>query len=142
MGSGCENPIVLKKDLTILEDKLNKSENTKSLDLNERCSENAYKFFKNKNYNPNNSTFTNHWNKKLSKCFISIVGIEQIENSIVFSKELRDVLEGEGYASFSEIGRNDKNPICYLYENGSDEPGKSCNKVYEYDDFIKPYMNE
>ena len=50
LGGGCENPIVLKKDLVAFEDRLNKSESTKLLDLDERCSENAQKFIITKKY--------------------------------------------------------------------------------------------
>ena len=142
LGGGCENPIVLKKDLVAFEDRLNKSESTKLLDLDERCSENAQKFIITKKYESENTVFVNHWNRKLSKCFIEIGTLESTENGFVVTRDLKDVLEGKPYASFFQIKNKNTIPICSLYKNGPDESAISCEKMYEYLNFIKPYMNE
>jgi|LQYC01.1.fsa_nt_gi hypothetical protein len=112
-----------------------------------QCAEGAKKFFfehiqdyggswgffiDKEGYGRNN--FTTHYNKKLDKCFIRIE-YHYVPNDknvkVIDSIDIWDVFEGKYYGGFI------KSPI----PSGEVE-NKTCRTLMEFENLIKPYMEE
>jgi hypothetical protein len=86
------------------------------------------------------SNYTDHYNKKLNKCFIQITSIEVVKNienkfKRIVTKTLFDLNENNKYASFIQF-ENDNEPVnCRILE-------EYCNSIKEWDSLVKPYMED
>lgn len=119
-------------------------------ELQERCGKGAVEFFK-KYYggqryyedSNDNSSYTNHYNKKLNKCFILLKTdsiprneTELQKNGITRDIGLWDINESKRYGQFFQFSNLDKEPtFCNV-------SGKHCNSETEWDALVKPYMEE
>jgi hypothetical protein len=86
------------------------------------------------------SNYTNHYNKKLNKCYILITStqfIRNTENKIenIRIKTLFDLNENKEYGSLIQFDNNNKPNNCRILE-------KYCNSEKEWDLIVKPYMGE
>jgi hypothetical protein len=86
------------------------------------------------------SNYTNHYNKKLNKCFILITSTEFIrnmENKIesIRVKTLFDLNENKEYGSLIQFENNNKPINCRILE-------KYCNSEKEWNLLVKPYMED
>ena len=86
------------------------------------------------------SNCTNHYNKKLNKCYILITStqfIRNTENKIenIRIKTLFDLNENREYGSFMQFENNNKPINCRILET-------YCNLEKEWDLLVKPYMEE
>ena len=86
------------------------------------------------------SNYTNHYNKKLNKCYILITSTQFIrnnENKIenIGLKTLFELNENKGYGSLIQFENNNKPNNCRILE-------KYCNLEKEWDSLVKPYMEE
>ena len=85
------------------------------------------------------STYTNHYNKKLNKCFILINSIQFIRNidkfEIITMKTLFELNENKEYGSLIQFGKNIKTDNCMVLD-------KSCKSEQEWDLLVAPYMEE
>jgi len=78
------------------------------------CSDMALKFFHYKNYGISDGyTYTNHYNSKLSKCFI-LVSYYKTDSDLL-ALDLYDASEGKRYAMYT--GHNDCNPLTILNDS-------------------------
>lgn len=118
-------------------------------ELQERCSKRAEELFKKEcgNYIVSNeagttmSNYTNHYNRKLNKCFILVTQTsipkdkEAMEKwGVSTYKTLWDINENKLYGSFFKFSKDGLTDCEVL--------GKHCSSEYEWDALVKPYMEE
>jgi len=141
---GCNNQNIIKEQSSLAEKKIKEDS-----ELQERCGKQCEEYF-NKEYGKGIinrgdgerliSKYTNHYNKKLIKCFILINSTEFIrnmENKIesIRVKTLFDLNENKEYGSLIQFENNNKPINCRILE-------KYCNLEKEWDLLIKPYMKD
>jgi hypothetical protein len=118
-------------------------------ELQERCSKRAEERFK-KEYpstivsNKDGTlmvNYTNHYNRRLNKCFVVLTAIsipENKETKVMFGvsrdKTLWDINENKQYGAFSEFSKSGL-VQCEVME-------KHCNSESEWDALVKPYMED
>ena len=112
------------------------------MEMRVQCQDIAKKYF-NGDYNrkllawsPDLDKFKSHYNKKLNKCFIQI----NASNNPNFPYEifLYDILDNIEYGQYTEVKGKDDNPklkICVVSKN-------ECNNMDEFENLVKPYMEE
>lgn len=109
-----------------------------TLPQQEKCAEGAKKFFLEfKNQHPIDflGAYTCHYNKKLDKCFIRIIwdnlpkDIKEPRRSGI---EIYDVFEEIRYGYWNKFDGNKSGMV----------GKKSCNSFEEFENLIKPYMEE
>lgn len=105
-----------------------------SVELTEKCQKSSQKYFIDytktmSDYNKNNYQYTNHYNQRLSKCFINIVNNE----SGSYSKFIYDVYENNEIAGLEMLGSDVL--ICWVQEN-------KCKSEDEYTNYIKSLMEQ
>jgi len=133
---GCNNQNIIKEPSSLSE-------------LQEQCVKRSKEYF-NKEYGNGiinwgdeerlTSNYTDHYNKKLNKCYILITSTEftrNMENKIesIRIKMLFELNENKGYGSLIQFDNNNKPDNCRILE-------KYCNLEKEWDSLVKPYMEE
>ena len=118
--------------------------------LQERCDESAEIYFKKfygsgyyKSYEGTSLYhYVSHYNRKLSKCFVLLMGelipnnMEEMEkHRVTTDKELWDIDENRVYGWFFKFDKFKKPVNCKV-------KGKDCNSESEWDSLVKPYMEE
>ena len=116
-------------------------------ELQERCGKRAQEVF-NKEYGNGNFsiddrtfmiTYTNHYNRKLNKCFVILESIsfpkKKDKLGILIDKTLWDINEMKEYGGFAKFSDTDKLSRCLVLDKG-------CNSEIEWDSLVKPYMEE
>lgn len=112
-------------------------------ELQERCSKRAEELFRKEYGNETMSNYyTNHYNRKLNKCFILVT-----ETSIHEDKETREKLGvSSTYKTLLDINENKEYGGFFKFSKGGlmqcEVLGKHCNSESEWDAFVKPYMEE
>ena len=126
-----------------------KQENAKQLIMQQQnCSSEASKAYKELGYSSNDigSSYTNHWNERLSRCLMEIQNSTSPSGTLMTSKDLSDVLEGKEFASFTVIRDKklweQKPVLCEMYPDGKQDDVKFCNSEAEFDAFVSSYLNE
>ena len=125
-----------------------------SLQLQEKCAEQAKKVFRTLGYkelkdtqqSPNTDTYQSHYNAKLGKCFMAIerVDMTTTPGKQFINRMLLDAFEQREYAEYTWISRNDKKDwevppmICKLIESSSSE--QVCKTEGEYKAFVAKYV--
>jgi hypothetical protein len=108
-------------------------------ELQERCAKSASDSFKKSYGNEGILThYSNHYNKKLNKCFILIISTtlrKSKQERPSLSKLLYDVNEQKEYASFFMLTDPMEIVDCTVL-------GKLCYSQNEWDTLIKPFMEE
>jgi hypothetical protein len=119
--------------------------NIEDYELQERCGKRAEERFQqaygngisNVKGGTVKSDYTNHYNRKLNKCFIFVRGAfsgkKKQDNWV--SKELVDINENRNYGTFLKSTEDDRVKVCTA-------SGKPCNSEDEWDSLVKPYMEE
>ena len=127
-----------------------------TFDLQQRCADRAARLWKEQGYDigtnqPNEMGFyTNHWNKKLNKCFILINRnwtTDSTGRTQVILRDLQDVLEGKIYASISSRAegpgwRSRTVVSCTINEQGSTGRSQPCQSETEFDTFVDALMSD
>lgn len=101
--------------------------------LQESCTKSVNEFINNNKecfYGPIRN-YTNHYNKKLNKCFVSLVG--SYNGGDTFGYVLTDVNENKDYGMYGQF--NGKTRDCYVGD-------VSCVSESEWKVLIRPYMEE
>jgi hypothetical protein len=111
-----------KEELSESEKKLKKEE-----ELRGKCEKQCKMFFRKYIDSSKIKLHKNHYNKKLTTCFILTSDIKNTE------KYLFDVNENKNYGTF--IQRNNNVVFCFVLK-------KKCNSEKEWDSLVKPYMEE
>lgn len=118
-------------------------------DLSERCGKRSEEYFRkeygngivNTDDGQQLSNYQNHYNKKMNKCFFSVISTYISKNKktnkieSIKQKYLFDINESKEYGSFVLWGKQTKPNDCRVLDN-------SCNSEGEWDSLIKPYMEE
>jgi len=120
---------------------------TEDYELQNRCGKSAATFFE-KRFGTGNkyddfgqtiSTYTNHYNKKLNKCFILVDEFIFPNDKKKFhmskGQTLFDVIENKYYGFFGTGCSDDSMSPCEMLN-------KDCNSEAEWDALVKPYMEE
>jgi hypothetical protein len=120
--------------------------NKEDYELQERCGKRSAELFKEHygNGTSNNeddqmiSVYTNHYNKKLNKCFMLVTTTtfpKKKGNIPLIMKNIWDINENKEYASFDR-NRNLPTPItCTVLD-------KICSSENQWDLLVKPYMED
>ncbi len=91
-----------------------------NLTLQTKCADRAAAFYKQGGYGDDSQVWTdsyiNHWNNKLSKCFIQITGISLKDSGFSFI-DIFDAFEGKHYATY--MGHNICDPVTLAVYNDS-----------------------
>jgi hypothetical protein len=150
IATGCDTPeriTRLEKQNQELRAEVDKIRSASDYDLQAKCSRDAKGWFK-ENWTPDKATilldFTNHYNKSLNKCFILVEYhySEGSSGSWVNDMMLWDVYENSKYGNVnvnhfvsSKPGSETEDRIygCEL--------GKKCKTVEEFNELVRPYMN-
>jgi len=105
--TGCSYEITKKENDQNLQTQTNNSKQvTSSLELQAKCADMAKKYFTDKGYKGSDGfDYTNHYNQRLSKCFILISSYTANDDFLTY--DLYDALEGKHYAMY--IGHNNCN---------------------------------
>ena len=115
-------------------------------DLSAKCADQAATFYKDFTKDQTGSqsfSYTNHWNKSASRCFILVTGANVTTDKWYSSEDLFDAIEGKSYGSFSIQLTTDAKPLfCEMNPSGniSGMP-QICHSQEEFDNFVTPYMN-
>jgi len=123
--------------------------NKEEYELQERCGKHAKEFFKleygsgvfKTKYGQSEAVFTNHYNRKLNKCFVMttltdyVYKNNQPEYAKYFVITVLDINENKEYGRFHNIYRQDKPAFCRVAD-------KSCRDMLEWEALIKSYMEE
>ena len=118
-------------------------------ELQERCGKRAADYFKGYVSGIENTEdvkfrtiYTNHYNRKLNKCFIlfttfgSPMSKEDIQKlGISIDKILWDINENKRYGNFFKFHNIPEPMMCEVSD-------KSCHSEFEWDALAKPYMEE
>ncbi len=138
----------LEKQNQDLKAEVEKNHATADYDFQAKCSKDAKTWF-NENWSRDKDTelldFTNHYNKSLNKCFILVEYHHSLGlgDSWVNDITLWDVYENAKYASFAE------DHIIYIKPTASTQDrvvtcelaDKKCKTAGEFNDLVRPYMN-
>jgi len=129
--SGCSYKIV-KTDVQ------NRSESY--LDLQQKCSEGAQIFFNKLKYPETDvTTYTNHYNKQLDKCFILVetnnYSIDAPWHTLILSNAYENYSVGNYYL----IARTPEDCIVNRY-NVDPKENVKCKSIEEFNYLIKPYL--
>lgn len=155
VATGCDNDRIskLEKENQELKAKLDKNNVAQEYDLQSRCSKDARAWF-NANWSRDKDTtlldFTNHYNAKHNKCLIFVEWHydSQYGNATLSSwtnhMTLTDVYENAKYANFSQnhimLGKPDyklTEPVITC-----DVEGTKCKTLDEFNNLLRPYMND
>lgn len=133
---GCNNHKIIKEPSSLSE-------------LQEQCVNRSKEYFKKEYgngiiYGENGerliSRYTNHYNRKLNKCYILITSTQFIRNN-------ENKIENIGLKTLFELNENKKYGSLIKYENNNELINcrileKYCNLEKEWDLVVKPYMEE
>ena len=114
---------------------------TEAYELQERCGKQAEEIFKkeprstDEDYRTLVHSYTNHYNKKLNKCFILFKDTGFYKKETHISSTISDVNENKDYGTYFKTVKNKKPFLCNVN-------GKYCNSEGEWEALLKPFMEE
>ena len=109
-------------------------------ELRKECGKSAVQFSQRVKLCDGQGSYTNHYNMKLNVCFIDMsasCNSDKGKDDKFWSESLIDVNENKDYAIYIGPGKivDDKPAMCHVGE-------KHCKSLPEFQELIKPYMNE
>jgi len=118
-------------------------------ELQERCGIIAKEVFKREHgngtfkteYGQTEAVYTNHYNRKLNKCFVMITLTDYVykNNQPEYAKSfvitVNDINENKEYGRFHNIYKQDKPAFCQVAD-------RTCRDMLEWETLIKPLMEE
>ena len=137
----------LEKQAEELKAEVNKNRAAIDYDLQAKCSRDAKTWFK-ENYLPDKNTLllnhTNHYNKSLNKCYVSVENHYLVWGDIVSGAwindiSLWDIYENTEYGNFtvnhmmSKSVSTDKVMTCELFD-------KKCTTIEQFNALVRPYL--
>jgi hypothetical protein len=122
---GCNNQNIIKEQSS--------NKITEEYDLREKCEKQSEEWFKNfqHNYPGDKLTYKSHYNLRLNKCFIYTTWFQSGGYQIVL---VSDVYKKKNYGSCSGTFGEDDFSCVFL--------NKDMNDKKEWDELVKPYMEE
>jgi hypothetical protein len=155
--SGCDTDRInkLEKENADLKAAVDRKNAATDLNLQEKCSAAARNWFS-ENYRRERTTVfldeTNHFNKKLNKCFVVVENHENDENKLTFvlwswynNIQLWDVFENSRYADFTESHTTFTPSLKRPDEDTVDEcevAGTKCKSLDEFNNLTRSYMSD
>jgi hypothetical protein len=156
--SGCDTDRIskLEKENTELKAEVAKTNAATDFNLQEKCSNAAKSWFR-ENFPPDKNTIlldeTNHFNRKMNKCFITVeyhsTGADSKVAGILSSWynniSLWDVFENEKYANFAESHTMFSYALKRPPEDRVDEcevAGTKCKSLDEFNNLTRSYMSD
>jgi len=136
------------KHIAVLLAEKNANTRPTSLDLQGKCAKQALEAFKQDgNEGQPFTSFTNHYNERLGKCFIDIesMQVDKSTHNPTNVKTVYDAFEGKVYAQYIWVGEQGKKywevapMICKV--TGTDGKEQLCHASDEFDHLIKVYMD-
>lgn len=109
--------------------------NIGNIDFQEKCAKQSEKLYNDVGKAKGNALngFINHYNPKLSKCFV-LMGFNSYDSNGGFiSKYLYDAYESKLYAEYFRNIENMKPLVCVILD-------KSCQNDQQFDSFVNIYM--
>ena len=85
--------------------------------------------------------YSNHYNAKLNKCFMMLKSWfipKEKDGNVIDTKTLIDIVENKEIAELTIVKEKDHKVrilTCIILD-------ESCNSEYEWEKFVKPYMEE
>ena len=153
-ATGCDNSdriARLEKQNQELQAQVKKTSAAAEYDLQSRCSNEARAWF-NQNWSSDTNTlllhFTNHYNKKLNKCFIIVENHRKnlylSDGSWVNEITLTEVQENNQYGTFREDHEVILKPKYHVEEKTGDcaVNGKTCKSLNDFNQLSSEYMND
>lgn len=142
----------LEKQNKELEEKLNKENVVAEYDLAAKCSKDAKAWFS-EHWHPDKGTklldFTNHYNKKENKCFIVVEyhynsDLNPYGTSWTNDLSLWDIYENSQFGDFDENHYTDNVPKFNIRKEvvTCKVSGQECKSVDEFDNLVRPFMND
>jgi hypothetical protein len=111
---------------------------TQLYELRNECGKSAAEFTKRFKLCDGKGGYENHYNTKLNVCFIYMTAsCSSDKGDEFYTASLIDVDENKNYASYIDGGKleNGKPAWCYVQN-------MKCKNLLEFQELIKPYMNE
>jgi len=153
--AGCDTERLnkLEKENAEQEAKVDKSDVVRDFDLKAKCAKDARAWF-NENWSRDKDTilpdFTNHYNAKFNKCLILVEYHYKSQfagpggNSWTNDMSLTDVYENSKHAYFAENHITNWKPKIETHEEviSCDVEGNKCKTGVEFNNLIRPYMND
>ena len=148
--TGCDNQRVstLEKDNRELKDKIQMRDSVTDLDLRAKCSRDAKAWFDDgwRGTQALLLDHTNHYNKAMNKCFILVEYHYSLGKGPdwINHMTLSDVYANSTYGTFSENHFLFGQPATELSEKviGCEFGEKKCKSLEEFNDLLRPYMND
>lgn len=111
-------------------------------DLQAKCAKASEDFFeRNKRASYSFEDYTNHYNKKLNKCFILVRGGNLGKDIVIKDKYLTEVLENKDIADWGYTLAKETSKVQEDCKFPDKADRCSCSES-EFDSFVKPYMEE
>jgi hypothetical protein len=110
-------------------------------ELRKECGKSAAEFAQRLKLCDGQGGYTNHYNMKLNVCFIYMTAScnsDKGKDDKFWAESLIDVNENKDYANYIGPGQilfDDKPAMCFV-------GAKHCKSLLEFQELIKPYMNE
>ncbi len=105
-------------------------------ELQEHCKRSATEFVREKYKDWMGAVdFTNHFNRKLTKCFVNATFVYGGMRAGETDKNLWDINENKRYGQYVPLMDRSGPLVCEML-------GKWCNSESEWNSFVKPYMEE
>jgi len=120
--------------------KLDRVTKEASLELQKKCPDNAAAAFKDWGWhNEPSASYSNHYQQKLSKCFVQISNITVEDKIQIAYAFVQDAFTGKSYGEYLWVTGEVK-PLCRVTLLSGEET--LCQSREEFHDLIKVYMEE
>lgn len=144
-GCNSEKIARLEQENKRLAERLDAVASGPNLDLQEKCAQRAAQYYSDAGYGKEPMAgYRNHYNNKLRKCFISIaktlVEEKGAHTKLVSVRLLTDVFEERRYGRLVSTVGDAGASICEV--TTSDGRERECKTPDEYEELIKPFMNQ
>ena len=148
VASGCntERLARLEKENRDISARLEAVTKAANLDLQEKCSNQASSVSRQMGLKSAFAVYTNHYNPKLNKCFITVFNTATVGSIPTVSMWVQDAYEGKEYAEYFWINRHGqwylevKPDTCKVTLLSGIE--KTCESQEEFEQLIKVYMDQ
>lgn len=135
----------LEKENKELQARLAAQEGRNLLDLQDRCSQQARLYFKSQGPWDNGTitSYTNHYNQRLNKCFIQLNATAFSKGSIFVSVFINDAFEGRDYGEYHSMAKYpEEAPAMCTVTSLPAAQATTCHSQKEFDELIKQYMEQ
>jgi hypothetical protein len=147
-ASGCNTERLARlekenRDISVRLEAVTKAAN---LDLQEKCAKQASSVFRPMGLKSASADYTNHYNPKLNRCFITVSITATVGSMPTVNMWVQDAYEGKGYAEYVWINRHGqqywevKPDTCKVTLLSGEE--KTCESQEEFEQLIKVYMDQ